>query len=125
MAKGDKADSSVLRYLRSIDTKLGRLNKQLTAFLSAAKTPKGKRQRKILWAHTQAEVKKLQKENPDHDVFRVLVAGTPAEAKELQKKNPNSQIIITGVPRNPRSYVVRSSRDAKPRTKSRIPPKVV
>lgn len=112
MAKRDQL-GSVVRYLRSIDAKLGRLNKRLMAFLSAAKTPKGKRQRKTLWGYTQAEVKKLQRENPDHDVFRVLFAGTPEEHEALRKENPDAMVIRTGVPRGPSSFIRRAAKSRK------------
>ena len=77
-------DSSVLRYLRSIDAKLDRLNKRLDNFLSA---PKGKRRR------TAARIPK-----------RTVAFGTEKAAEEYLKTHPidaddDVMIVITGVPR--------------------------
>ena len=83
MAKGDKhGPDSVLRYLRSIDAKLDRLNERLDNFLSAPKR------------------KRVARTGDAGDPPReVLVAGTLKTAEELWKKNPDAWIIITGVPR--------------------------
>jgi hypothetical protein len=79
MASGDK-HGPVLRYLRSIDAKLDRLNKRLDNFLSAPKRKRAAR-------------------TGDTPQWRTLIAHTPEHAKELRKKNPDAMIIITGVPR--------------------------
>jgi hypothetical protein len=110
MTNSDEYGPEVVRYLRSIDAKLDRLNKQLEDFLSAAaKAPKGKGKRaaKVLYARTPEEAEKLRTENPDAEVIRYIVAGTPEEAEELQKKNPDALVINTGVPRKADSFVRR------------------
>ena len=75
-------DSAVLRYLRSIDAKLDRINKRLDRFLTAP--PKRNRAARTGDAGEPANV---------------LVAGTPEHAEELRKKNPDADIVLTGVPR--------------------------
>ena len=84
MANDDKQgpDSLVMHYLRSIDAKLDRLNKQLDDFLSAPKTKRKRAARRpIIWART------------------------PEEAEELWKNNPDAEIIVTGVPGADNSFV--------------------
>jgi hypothetical protein len=81
--RGQRCDSSVLRYLRKIDAKLDRINKRLDKFLSAPKT-KSKR---------AVDIPK-----------RVEVFGTKEAAEKYLKKHPadagdDMMIIITGVPR--------------------------
>jgi hypothetical protein len=75
------SDEAVVRYLRSIDAKLDRLNERLDRFLSAPKRKRGART------------------GDAGDWANVLVAHTPEEAEELRKKNPDADIITTGVPR--------------------------
>jgi hypothetical protein len=84
MAKKVRQNSAeaVVRYLRSIDAKLDRLNERLDRFLSAPKSKRGARS------------------GDAGDPPRpFLVAGTLEHAAELRKKNPDADIIITGVPR--------------------------
>jgi hypothetical protein len=78
MANGDESD--VLRYLRSIDAKLGRLNEQLEKFLSA---PKSKRA-----ARTKRDPTK-----------RVVAFTTKEAADEHLKTHPDDDVVVTGVPR--------------------------
>ena len=79
---------SVLHYLRSIDAKLDRLNKQLDKFLSA---PKRKR------AARTGDAGDPEK--------RALVSSTSEAAEEYLKMHPgdadddNVIVVITGVPR--------------------------
>jgi hypothetical protein len=80
MAKGDE---QVLRYLRSINVKLDRVNKRLDELLSA---PKKKRASRTGDAVDPAN-------------RNILVCGTPKSAEALRKNNPDALIIITGVPR--------------------------
>jgi len=77
-----RPDSVVLRYLRSIDAKLDRLNERLDKLLSA---PKGKRA-----ARRAGDV---------GEPAETLIASTPEHAEALPKKNPDATIIISGVPR--------------------------
>lgn len=103
-------DDELLNYLRSIDAKLGLLNKQFEAFLAAAaKAPKGKGKRteKVLYARTPEQAEQLRQENPDAKVMMYLVAGTPEEAKTLQEENPDAKVINTGVPRSDESFIPR------------------
>jgi hypothetical protein len=67
-SQGD--DSSVLRYLRSIDTKLDRLNERLDK-LSAPPKKTSPVRASALWqqATRRKEADELQKNNPDDDVI--------------------------------------------------------
>jgi hypothetical protein len=79
MANGD--ESEVLRYLRSIDAKLGRLNEQLEKFLSAPKSKRAastKRKLPVLFTTTEAAEEHL-KTHPDDDVA-VIHTGVPRAA---------------------------------------------
>jgi hypothetical protein len=83
MANGH--ESEILRYLRSIDANLGRLNEQLERFLSAPKSKGAAR---------------TTKRKP-------VVFSTGEEAEEHRKTHPDDEVVVvnTGVPRAPEGLI--------------------
>jgi hypothetical protein len=96
MANGGD-ESEVLRYLRSIDAKLGRLNEQLETFLSA---PKSKRA-----ARTKRDPAKA-----------VLGFSTTEAAEEYLRTHPDADVdvVVTGVPRAPDGLIGAQSPELSP-----------
>ena|SRR5437016_1956730 len=97
MASDDEQgpDSLVVQYLRSIDDKLGRLNKQLEDFLSAPKRA----------ARTKRDPPK-----------RVLAFTTKEAAEEHKKTQPDDEVVVvnTGVPRAPDGFIPAESPELNP-----------